>query len=237
MPRTGRRGGRRCTNPPCRSNKEATTEAPPSCLRDQAEAGTGGSNNSIPVLTCQPDGRYQPIQCHKNICICVDEWTGSSLDGTGIQNGTPDCSRPLPHARVWPGCTGKVKSKFMQDLKKFLLSKVEGGERSTGPDSAGQSVEQFSALTHFRSLDLDSNSFLERREKKAVKRLFRSNPKLRGCGKNLTKYCDVNRDRRVSQEEWLACVTLHNNQTDEPRPPPPPGGDWNPFEHILKSES
>ncbi|KAK3856098.1 hypothetical protein Pcinc_037544 [Petrolisthes cinctipes] len=202
--------------------------------------GRGGywrQQQQHPVLACQPDGRYQPIQCHKNICICVDEWTGSSLDGTGIQNGTPDCSRPLPHARVWPGCTGKVKSKFMQDLKKFLLSKVEGGERSTGPDSAGQSVEQFAALTHFRSLDHDSNSFLERREKKAVKRLFRSNPKLRGCGKNLTKYCDVNRDRRVSQEEWLACVTLHNNQTDEPRPPPPPGGDWNPFEHILKSES
>ena len=30
---------------------------------------------------------------------------------------------------TFSGCTGELKTKFMQDLKKFLFSKVEGGDR------------------------------------------------------------------------------------------------------------
>lgn len=176
------------------------------------------------------------MQCFKDntdvICICVDEWTGNSLDGTGVRNGTPDCSRPMPHARIWPGCTREVKNKFMQDLGKFLLSKVEGGDRNSGADST-QSVEEFAAKNHFGSLDTDNSGYLEGREKKMVKKHFKSNPKLRRCGRRMTIYCDVNYDKKVSLEEWVACVTVQQNDTGDASSGPDP---QNPFESILKPE-
>ncbi|XP_045132753.1 SPARC-related modular calcium-binding protein 1-like isoform X3 [Portunus trituberculatus] len=211
----------RCPMPPC--NNRPTTPKPsvPSCEHERSRHGLmegDHTNMSIPVYKCQPNGRYEPMQCFKAdstdvICICVDEWTGNSLDGTGVRNGTPDCSRPMPHARVWPGCTGEVKTKFMQDLKKFLFSKVEGGDRNPGADSSTQSVEEFAARYHFGSLDTNNSSFLEGREKKMVKRHFKSNPKLKRCGRKMTIYCDVNYDKRVSLEEWVACVTVEQNDT------------------------
>ncbi|KAG0726421.1 SPARC-related modular calcium-binding protein 1 [Chionoecetes opilio] len=100
--------------------------------------------------------------------------------------------------------------KFMQDLQKFLIKKKEGGDRNAG---ATQSVEEFAARYHFGSLDADNSSFLEGREKKMVKRHFKSNPKLRRCGRKMTIYCDVNYDKRVSLEEWVACVTVQHNDT------------------------
>lgn len=232
----------RCPVPPC--NNRPTTPKPsvPSCERERSRhglmEGDHTNNMSIPVYKCQPNGRYEPMQCFKAdntdiICICVDEWTGNSLDGTGVRNGTPDCSRPMPHARVWPGCTGEVKTKFMQDLKKFLFSKVEGGNRNRGTDSSTQSVEEFAARYHFDSLDTNNSSFLEGREKKMVKRHFKSNPKLKRCGRKMTIYCDVNYDKRVSLEEWVACVTVQQNDTGETLAGPDP---QNPFETILKPE-
>ncbi|XP_050721876.1 SPARC-related modular calcium-binding protein 1-like isoform X2 [Eriocheir sinensis] len=228
-----RTSNNRCSSPPCRNR--ATTPKPslPSCERNRQGAleAEHSSNISIPVLKCQSNGRYQPVQCLKDICICVDEWTGNSLDGTGVRNGTPDCSRPMPHARIWPGCTGETKTKFMQDLNKFLFSKVEGGNRNAGASS--QSVPDFAARYHFTSLDTNNSTYLEGREKKMVKRHFKSNPKLRRCGRKMTTYCDVNYDKRISLEEWVACVTIQPNDTGEAvwRPDP-----QNPFETILKPE-
>ncbi|XP_071516517.1 SPARC-related modular calcium-binding protein 1-like [Panulirus ornatus] len=187
----------------------------PSCeheRRSTLEAERAG-NNSIPILACQPNGRYEPVQCYKDLCFCVDEWSGNSLDGTVVKNGTPDCSRPMPHARDWPGCTGETKAKFIKDLKKYLLSKAEGGDRSAGAESSTQSVEEFAATYHFRNLDRNNNNYLEKKEKRLAKRFLKSNPKLKQCGRKITKYCDADRDNRVSLEEWVACVVFKQNDT------------------------
>lgn len=232
----------RCRVPPCNTRPTTPKPSVPSCEYERSRhgliEGDHANNMSIPVYKCQPNGRYEPMQCFKAdntdvICICVDEWTGNSLDGTGVRNGTPDCSRPMPHARLWLGCTGEVKTKFMQDLKKFLFSKVEGGDRNPGADSSTQSVEEFAARYHFGSLDTNNSSFLEGQEKKMVKRHFKSNPKLKRCGRKMTIYCDVNYDKRVSLEEWVACVTVQQNDTGETVTGPDP---QNPFETILKPE-
>ncbi|XP_042217195.1 SPARC-related modular calcium-binding protein 2-like isoform X3 [Homarus americanus] len=228
----------KCRNGSCRSSSPNDTRPKPSCNRDRQsilEAESAG-NNSIPIPVCQPNGKYERVQCYRDICLCVDEWTGNSLDGTGVTNGTPDCSRPMPHAREWPGCTGETKTKFILDLKKFLFNKVEGGDRSTGADSTTQSVEEFAATYHFRNLDRNNNQFLEKKEKRLAKRFLKSNPKLKKCGRKITNYCDVDRDNKVSLEEWIACVVVVQNETEDP-PRPPPQGSSNPFETILKSEA
>ncbi|XP_071532529.1 SPARC-related modular calcium-binding protein 1-like isoform X2 [Panulirus ornatus] len=216
---TGRQEGRRqdCSNGSCgpSPSRDNISRPRPSCeheRRSTLEAERAG-NNSIPILACQPNGRYEPVQCYKDLCFCVDEWSGNSLDGTVVKNGTPDCSRPMPHARDWPGCTGETKAKFIKDLKKYLLSKAEGGDRSAGAESSTQSVEEFAATYHFRNLDRNNNNYLEKKEKRLAKRFLKSNPKLKQCGRKITKYCDADRDNRVSLEEWVACVVFKQNDT------------------------
>ncbi|XP_069936202.1 SPARC-related modular calcium-binding protein 2 isoform X4 [Cherax quadricarinatus] len=288
-------GRNKCRNGACPATSTTVKRPKPSCERDRQailEAASAG-NNSIPIPICQPNGKYKPIQCYRDICFCVDEWTGNSLDGTVVKNGTPDCSRPLPHAREWIGCTGETKTKFILDLKKFLLNKVEGGDRShsdtpniatmhrhdekcssnlngmtdlaethhstsqrsvlhnvtyatiifhpgsvqkrAGADSSTQSVEEFAATYHFRNLDKNDNQYLEKKEKKLAKNFLKSNPKLKKCGRKITNYCDVDRDSKVSLEEWIACVVVVQNETGG-LPRPPPQANKNPFETILKPE-
>ncbi|KAK8751111.1 hypothetical protein OTU49_013067 [Cherax quadricarinatus] len=230
-------GRNKCRNGACPATSTTVKRPKPSCERDRQailEAASAG-NNSIPIPICQPNGKYKPIQCYRDICFCVDEWTGNSLDGTVVKNGTPDCSRPLPHAREWIGCTGETKTKFILDLKKFLLNKVEGGDRRAGADSSTQSVEEFAATYHFRNLDKNDNQYLEKKEKKLAKNFLKSNPKLKKCGRKITNYCDVDRDSKVSLEEWIACVVVVQNETGG-LPRPPPQANKNPFETILKPE-
>ncbi|XP_066947053.1 SPARC-related modular calcium-binding protein 2-like isoform X5 [Macrobrachium rosenbergii] len=223
--------GRRC------GRKPESKRPKPSCEREREMLlqDANMENNSIPILECQGNGNYKPIQCHKGYCFCVDEFTGNSLEGTTVTNGTPDCSKPFPHARDWPGCVGKNKTRFMQDLKKYLLNKVDsdGGSSPTADASSQQSVEEFAAKYHFSHLDKNGNSYLERRERKELKKFLKRNPKLRVCGKKLAKYCDVDSDQRVSLDEWVACVILPTqNGTrngDDKRP--------HPFEEILKPET
>ncbi|KAK8751115.1 hypothetical protein OTU49_013067 [Cherax quadricarinatus] len=210
-------GRNKCRNGACPATSTTVKRPKPSCERDRQailEAASAG-NNSIPIPICQPNGKYKPIQCYRDICFCVDEWTGNSLDGTVVKNGTPDCSRPLPHAREWIGCTGETKTKFILDLKKFLLNKVEGGDRRAGADSSTQSVEEFAATYHFRNLDKNDNQYLEKKEKKLAKNFLKSNPKLKKCGRKITNYCDVDRDSKVSLEEWIACVVVVQNETGD----------------------
>ncbi|XP_069182676.1 SPARC-related modular calcium-binding protein 1 isoform X2 [Procambarus clarkii] len=209
----GRCRGARCSKPPIKQRAKPSCERERQAILETESAG----NNSIHIFECQSNGKYKPVQCYKDVCLCVDEWTGNSFDGTVVKNGTPDCSQPLPHAREWPGCTGETKTKFIQDLKKFLLSKVEGGNRSAGADSSTQSVEEFAATYHFRNLDKNNNQYLEKKEKRLAKNFLKSNPKLKKCGRKITNYCDVDKDSKVSLEEWIACVVVVQNETGDSR--------------------
>ncbi|XP_064113685.1 SPARC-related modular calcium-binding protein 2-like isoform X3 [Macrobrachium nipponense] len=228
--------GKKCQKARGCGRKPESKRPKPSCDREREMLlqDANMENNSIPILECQANGNYKPIQCHKGYCFCVDEFTGNSLEGTTVTNGTPDCSKPYPHANDWPGCVGKNKTRFMQDLKKYLLNKVDSdGSSPTADASSQQSVEEFAAKYHFSHLDKNGNGYLERREKKELKKFLKRNPKLKICGKKLAKYCDVDSDQRVSLDEWVACVILPTqNGTrngDDKRP--------HPFEEILKPET
>lgn len=108
-------------------------------------------------------------------------------------------------------------------------------DRRAGADSSTQSVEEFAATYHFRNLDKNDNQYLEKKEKKLAKNFLKSNPKLKKCGRKITNYCDVDRDSKVSLEEWIACVVVVQNETGG-LPRPPPQANKNPFETILKPE-
>jgi len=51
------------------------------CLRQRLETRRSGSHVFIP--TCQPDGRYDTVQCNKSVCFCVDD-NGKEIVGTRV---------------------------------------------------------------------------------------------------------------------------------------------------------
>ena len=82
------------------------------CLRQRLETRRSGSHVFIP--TCQPDGRYDAVQCNESVCFCVDDngkeivgtrvsrqhhlnCTKSTANPTGLQY---DCSHTLPSCVV-----------------------------------------------------------------------------------------------------------------------------------------
>ncbi|XP_069981065.1 SPARC-related modular calcium-binding protein 1 [Penaeus vannamei] len=212
-------GPKPCKKRKCGGNLTKPTRPTPSCERDREallRVAENDGNKNFFIPECAADGKYQPIQCHRTshehnvteYCFCMDTETGNSLDGTGVTNGTPNCSRPFPHVRVWPGCVGKTKVKFLKDLQEYLMSKADSVDRNAGVDLTTQSREEYAAVYHFRNLDKNGNKVLERQERKAVKRFLTSVPKLKRCGKRFARYCDVDKNRKISLEEWVACIVV-----------------------------
>lgn len=111
------------------------------------------------------------------------------------------------------------------------MSKADSVDRNAGVDLTTQSREEYAAVYHFRNLDKNGNKVLERQERKAVKRFLTSVPKLKRCGKRFARYCDVDKNRKISLEEWVACIVVPKS-TDVSSSP----GPGNPFEVILKPE-
>ncbi|XP_037776972.1 SPARC-related modular calcium-binding protein 1-like, partial [Penaeus monodon] len=213
---------KKCKKKKC-GGKSSNPKGPtPSCERDREtllRVAENDGNKNFFIPECAANGKYQPIQCHRasqefnvtEYCFCVDTETGNSLDGTGVTNGTPDCSRPFPHVREWPGCLGKTKVKFLKDLQEYLMSKADSVDRNAGVDLTTQSREEYAAVYHFRNFDMNGDKVLERKEKKAAKRFLTSVPKLKRCGRRITRYCDVDKNRKISLEEWVACIVVPKN--------------------------
>ncbi|XP_071526344.1 SPARC-related modular calcium-binding protein 2-like [Panulirus ornatus] len=211
-------------------------------------------NNSIPILACQPNGRYEPVQCYKDLCFCVDEWSGNSLDGTVSSTQSVEEFAATYHFRNLDRNNNNYLEKKKKRLaKRFLksnpklkqcgrkITKYCDADRDNRMSleewvacvvfkqndtdtpilkgfraSSTQSVEEFAATYHFRNLDRNNNNYLEKKKKRLAKRFLKSNPKLKQCGRKITKYCDADRDNRMSLEEWVACVVFKQNDTDTP---------------------
>ncbi|XP_042872043.1 SPARC-related modular calcium-binding protein 2-like isoform X2 [Penaeus japonicus] len=211
-----------CKKKKCGADSEERKRPIPSCQREREsllrEAENSG-NKDFFIPECAANGKYQPIQCYRTsqefnvteYCFCMDTETGNSLDGTGVTNGTPNCSRPFPHVRDWQGCMGKTKTKFLKDLQEYLMSEADGADRNAGVDVTTQSREEYAAVYHFQNFDKNGDRVLERKEKKAAKRFLTSVPKLKRCGRRIAKYCDVDKNRKISLEEWVACIVVPEN--------------------------
>ncbi|XP_063586663.1 SPARC-related modular calcium-binding protein 1-like isoform X3 [Penaeus indicus] len=208
-----------CKRKKCSGNSTTTKRPAPSCEREREallRVAENDGNKNFFIPECAANGKYLPVQCYRagqrynatEYCFCMDTETGNSLDGTGVTNGTPDCSRPFPHVREWPGCGGKTKTKFLSDLQEYLMSKADSVDRNAGVDLTTQSREEYAAVYHFRNLDKNGDKVLERKEKKAAKRFLTSVPKLKRCGRRITRYCDVDKNRKISLEEWVACIVV-----------------------------
>ncbi|VDI51188.1 Hypothetical predicted protein [Mytilus galloprovincialis] len=130
-------------------------------------------------------------------------------------------------------CPFSKKRRFIADLLLYIIKQMNesnplnvlkvGGVETT-PDGA---VEW-----KFRNLDSNSNLVLERKELKTLRKEIPQTKDTRRCRRNFIRYCDENKDRKVSKNEWVSCMDTTGSSslfTEDPRRRGP-----NPFSNILR---
>ncbi|XP_063634098.1 SPARC-related modular calcium-binding protein 1 isoform X1 [Cydia splendana] len=208
---------------------------------DEQKAGAA----ALYVPECTGDGRYARAQCYRSTgyCWCVHQDTGKPIPGSSVKDLRPDCDAAPHHASPMRGCPEPMKSNFLRDLMRFLITKMTATTNGTGPGEIvkwGASKEEQAATWTYVMLDKDKNKALERREWKSFHQLIANMEPLRRCGRKLPRYCDINHDSKITITEWMACLEVTQlplSQTTEPakvsnsrRKGP------NPLESILKAD-
>ncbi|CAG9763948.1 unnamed protein product [Ceutorhynchus assimilis] len=162
---------------------------------------------------CKKNGAYESGQCHpeSKYCWCVTP-DGVPIGGTvkKLKNDTrpircakkklPRSSggRPKSRAKV---CKLTDKSHFNNNLINSFHSEFS---RETRRSNA---TDQEVIGWKFRSLDVDQDRALDRKEYRDIKRLVGKAMRPKKCARSFPKACDVDSDGRVTAAEWAECLT------------------------------
>lgn len=106
------------------------------------------------------------------------------------------------------------------------LNILNVGGVDTSPDAA---VEW-----KFRNLDSNSNLILERKELKILRKEIPQTKDTRRCRRNFIRYCDENKDRKISKKEWTDCMDT-SGTSSLPLPEDPRRRGPNPFSKYLSA--
>uniref|UniRef100_A0A1B0F9H8 Uncharacterized protein n=1 Tax=Glossina morsitans morsitans TaxID=37546 RepID=A0A1B0F9H8_GLOMM len=227
------------------------TENESDCLTDQATAleEQRHGNTLIYVPECTPDGRYQRIQCYRSTpyCWCVNEETGKNIPGTSVKDRRPQCDAIYTITRPMKGCPEPRKTTFIKELKEYLKTHIISGIKSGNINVNNTSIGMWNnedeqiASQSFLVLDKNKNKAWERKEWKTFRELVTNTKTLRKCGKKMPRYCDVNSDKKITLNEWLACLRSQSSdmlqhtsvdESDSSKPLKLTGS--NPLEQYLK---
>uniref|UniRef100_A0A1A9W9X7 Thyroglobulin type-1 domain-containing protein n=1 Tax=Glossina brevipalpis TaxID=37001 RepID=A0A1A9W9X7_9MUSC len=225
------------------------TENESDCLADQATAleEQRHGNTLIYVPECTPDGRYQRVQCYRSTpyCWCVNEETGKNIPGTSVKDRRPQCDTIYTISRPMKGCPEPRKTTFIKELKEYLKTHIISGISNGNINISNTSISKWNnederiASQSFLVLDKNKNKFWERKEWKTFRELVTNTKTLRKCGKKMPRYCDVNSDKKITLNEWLACLQPQSSEiqtaideSDSSKPSKLTGS--NPLEQYLK---
>ncbi|XP_019624556.1 PREDICTED: SPARC-related modular calcium-binding protein 1-like isoform X4 [Branchiostoma belcheri] len=62
----------------------------------------------------------------------------------------------------------------------------------------------------FSQLDSDNDGELDRKELKLLRRVVKKAVRPRTCARTFTKYCDMDKSKKVSKKEWSVCLGVQN---------------------------
>ncbi|CAI2353859.1 unnamed protein product [Caenorhabditis sp. 36 PRJEB53466] len=196
-------------------------------------------DSRIYVPTCSPKNAllYDKIQCYdvSVYCWCVDEISGEPKIGSSTSRGKPNCqddsstttAPPAPRrVRRNNRCKEKKRSRFLRRLVSSLKSEmIMSGVNAT-------KVSRDSAIRwKFNQLNVNHNNVLERVEWKPYKSVLLGWKNVRQCSRSLFKTCDLDRDRKLTFDEWRKCIVQEINRVPAKRP-----DQLNPFLYILRPE-
>ncbi|KAL9875146.1 SPARC related modular calcium binding-like protein magu isoform 2-T7 [Glossina fuscipes fuscipes] len=199
------------------------TENESDCLADQTTAleEQRHGNTLIYVPECTSDGRYQRVQCYRSTpyCWCVNEETGKNIPGTSVKDRRPQCDAVYTITRPMKGCPEPRKTTFIIELKEYLKNHIISGMKTGNININNTSIgiwnneDERIASQSFLVLDKNKNKAWERKEWKIFRELVTNTKTLRKCGKKMPRYCDVNSDKKITLNEWLACLRSQSSDT------------------------
>ncbi|XP_047354028.1 SPARC-related modular calcium-binding protein 2 isoform X2 [Vespa velutina] len=222
-------------------------EMPP-CFSARLSSRVG----SRPV--CRPDGTYAPVQCHMEtgFCWCVT-LQGRPLPDTSVRHQRPRCDKLASRSAVatksgqrrrssnWKErrqyssrhrntCDRLEKSKFNNNLiENFRIEYKRANISVTGD----KNVERVLSWK-FATLDKDGDGYLDRAEYKELRKLAKKAVRPKRCARTFARTCDLNRDLKLSRQEWGAC--LANDFTPDP-PEVPEDQRTQATDQVLKGNS
>lgn len=192
----------------------------PACFSARLTARPGAR----PV--CRPDGTYAPVQCHEETgyCWCVTP-QGRPLPDTSVRHQRPRCLKPGPRSAAstrsgqrrrspnWKQrrqynskhrntCDRAEKSKFNGNLIENF--KIE--YRRTNISADGDKNVERVLSWKFVTLDKNEDGYLDRAEYKELRRLAKKAVRPKKCARTFARTCDLNRDLKLSRQEWGACL-------------------------------
>ncbi|XP_012137882.2 SPARC related modular calcium binding-like protein magu isoform X3 [Megachile rotundata] len=227
----------------------------PACFSARLTARPGAR----PV--CRPDGTYAPVQCHEETgyCWCVTP-QGRPLPDTSVRHQRPRCLKPGPRSAAstrsgqrrrspnWKQrrqynskhrntCDRAEKSKFNGNLIENF--KIE--YRRTNISADGDKNVERVLSWKFVTLDKNEDGYLDRAEYKELRRLAKKAVRPKKCARTFARTCDLNRDLKLSRQEWGACLAndftlrlfLSLNPADE-RPEVPEAQRTRATDQVLK---
>ncbi|KAL0127547.1 hypothetical protein PUN28_003071 [Cardiocondyla obscurior] len=193
----------------------------PACFSARLTARLGIRPN------CLPDGTYAPIQCHAETeyCWCVTP-QGRPLPDTTVRHKKPRCLRAGSRSaastrsgqrrrsptrkqrrqyvsnRHRNTCDRTEKSKFNANLIENF--KIEYRRTNISADD-DKNVERVLSWK-FLMLDQNADGYLDKTEYKELRRLAKKAVRPKKCARTFARTCDLNRDLKLSKQEWGACL-------------------------------
>ncbi|XP_046733851.1 SPARC-related modular calcium-binding protein 2 isoform X2 [Diprion similis] len=175
---------------------------------------------------CRPDGTYAPVQCHEETgyCWCVTA-QGRPIPDTSVKYDRPRCPRAgsastrSAQRRRSPAaskthrqfnnrhrntCDRSEKLKFNNNL----IDNFKIEYRRTNISADGDKNVERVLSWKFMTLDKNADGFLDRDEYRELRRLARKAVRPRKCARTFARTCDLNRDVKLSRQEWSACLAL-----------------------------
>ncbi|XP_074662293.1 SPARC-related modular calcium-binding protein 1-like isoform X2 [Tubulanus polymorphus] len=198
-------------------------------------------NGNIFIPKCSAAGKFQSTQCHESTgyCWCADENTGVPIAGTSTFKVTPSCENI--NIRIMKDCPPVHRRRFITaQLDKMTKDMVEYANNNTGtrkvPDpDPKHSIEEQAIRWKLHMLDENNNMMIDRRERRNLKLEIRSNKDVKGkkslrkCARNFVKFCDANNNKKITIDEWVDCMGIH----DKKLPKQPKRKGPNPFIQQL----
>ncbi|CAE1147941.1 unnamed protein product [Acanthosepion pharaonis] len=191
-----------------------------SCLKERAAAikiNQEDPNGKTFSPECTATGKYKKTQCYNNICWCVDEETGKSIHATTSFNKSLNCD--MKPDREMKGCPRSQKRRFLVDLMTELKAELRADRNATETidsvpteDLSGELEPSIVVKWKMNSLDVNKNGLLERKELTKFKRdLRKRKKKSRKCGRNFLRYCDADKNKKITLEEFNDCMGVNRN--------------------------
>ncbi|KAG5313521.1 SMOC1 protein, partial [Pseudoatta argentina] len=176
---------------------------------------------------CRDDGTYAPVQCHAEIeyCWCVTP-QGRPLPDTTVRYKKPRCLRAGSRSaastrsgqrrrsptrkqrrqyvsnRHRNTCDRTEKSKFNGNL--IANFKIEYRRTNISAED-DKNVERVLSWK-FLKLDQNADGYLDKTEYKELRRLAKKAVRPKKCARTFARTCDLNRDLKLSKQEWGACL-------------------------------